>query len=164
MKSPSLRSAFTLLEMILVLAVVGVFLAMGASLLYGYARLHTNGARNLDAMTQWREMADTWRRDVRLSSPAPPLSGRPINSASEITLNPDGQLVIWKIGEDKVVRMALPKKLEKSWTLGQGKGWAEFGLLHLDKNEVLVFRHGENKINGKFVQGEYTALRGGDLP
>lgn len=164
MKTPQIRCGFTLLEMIMVLAVVGVFLAMGSALLYGYARLHTSAAKNLDSLTQWRDMADTWRRDVRLSNPTPIPAGRPINSATELILNPDGKPVVWKVADGKIARLSPSKNVEQSWTLGSGKSWAEFGLLHLDKTEVLVLRHGENKVTGKVIQGEYTALRGGDLP
>jgi hypothetical protein len=53
-------------------------------------------------------------------------------------------------------------KTEKTWNLGPGKNWLEFDTT--GSPELLVLRHGEEKVNGRLIQGEYTAWRGGDLP
>ncbi len=155
-----LRNAFTLLEVLVVMAVVGLFLAMGSALLYSYVRLSGATTVQLDGLTIRRDLADAWRRDVRLakSNPAP---AKPDDKSSQVLDLPEGK-VVWKLENHRLVRQVVGTKTEKTWNLGPGKNWLEFDTT--GSLELLVLRHGEEKVNGRLIQGEYTAWRGGDLP
>ena len=65
------RAGFSLIEVLVVLAVAGLFFAMGSALLYGYLRLNNASAYQLDSLTTWRDMADAWKRDIHLAKAAP---------------------------------------------------------------------------------------------
>lgn len=155
-----MRHAFTLLELLVVLAVVGLFLAMGSALLYGYVRLNGSSAAQLDGLTIRRDLADAWCRDVRLAK-SNPVPARPDDKSSQILELSEGT-VVWKLENHRLVRQVSGSKTEKVWNLGPGKNWLEFDTAGAPG--LLVLRHGEVKVNGRLIQGEYTAWRGGDLP
>jgi prepilin-type N-terminal cleavage/methylation domain-containing protein len=153
---PPKRAAYSLLEVLVVMAVVGLFLAMGTALLYGYTKLNTASAWNLDSLTQGRDMAEAWRRDVRLAKAAPQ------SAKEEMVLELPGETVTWKMRDNRMVRVVAGQKNARDWVLGPGKNWVEFA--PGNQGSLVVLRHGEERVNGRHVRGEYTALRGGDLP
>jgi len=153
---PPKRAAYSLLEVLVVMAVVGLFMAMGTALLYGYTKLNTASAWNLDSLTQGRDMAEAWRRDVRLAKAAPP------SAKEEMVLELPGETVTWKMRDNRMVRVVAGQKNARDWVLGPGKNWVEFA--PGNQANLVILRHGEVRVNGRHVRGEYTALRGGDLP
>ena len=157
------RRGFTLLEMLVVLAVTSLFLLMGSTLIYGLMRLQQAAAWQLDSMTTWRDMADTWRRDVRLAKAGPvPVGGNKADKIFQVFELPEGT-VTWKVESQHLVRVVTGQPGEKSWSLGPGKIWLEFSRISADKPDLLL-RHGEDRVYGRTVQGEYLARQGGDLP
>jgi len=153
---PPKRAAYSLLEVLVVMAVVGLFMAMGTALLYGYTKLNTASAWNLDSLTQGRDMAEAWRCDVRLAKAAPP------SAKEEMVLELPGETVTWKMRDNRMVRVVAGQKNARDWVLGPGKNWVEFA--PGNQANLVILRHGEVRVNGRHVRGEYTALRGGDLP
>lgn len=150
------RAAYSLLEVLVVMAVIGLFLAMGTALLYGYTKLNTASAWTLESLTQGRDMAEAWKRDVRLAKAAPQ------SSKEEMVLELPGETVTWKMRDNRMVRAVTGREGGRDWMLGSGKTWIEFTPGHCP--ELVVLRFGDNRVNGRHVRGEYTALRGGDLP
>jgi len=64
--------------------------------------------------------------------------------------------------DNRMVRVVAGQKNARDWVLGPGKNWVEFA--PGNQANLVVLRHGEERVNGRHVRGEFTALRGGDLP
>jgi prepilin-type N-terminal cleavage/methylation domain-containing protein len=154
------RAGFSLIEVLVVLAVAGLFFAMGSALLYGYLRLNNASAYQLDSLTTWRDMADAWKRDIHLAKAAPTPLKPNDNTAQTIDL-PEGA-VVWKWEAHSLVRQIDGAKNQKAWRLGTGKTWLEFS--SSPSKQLQFLRHGDDKVDGRKLQAEYTARVGGDLP
>ena len=150
------RSGYSLLEVLVVMAVVGLFLAMGTALMYGFTKLNTASAWTLESLTQGRDMAEVWKRDVRLAQSAPKAP------VGELVLELAGETVTWKQQDNRLTRLVAGQTIGRDWILGPGKTWVEFS--PGDRPDLIVLRYGDERVNGRHVRGEFTALRGGDLP
>ena len=79
------RAGFSLIEVLVVLAVAGLFFAMGSALLYGYLRLNNASAYQLDSLTTWRDMADAWKRkDMQVLAPRRVMPMKELRSSAEL--------------------------------------------------------------------------------
>jgi prepilin-type N-terminal cleavage/methylation domain-containing protein len=159
------RPGFTLLEILVVMAVISMVMAMSISLIVGVLRTHDADANLGTRLTAQALLADQFRGDVATAQAAPGRAGKfTASSRCLILRQPTGDLIVYRFAPAGLERIEVHGDDEDSrmMTLGYQRGTVEFAR----EDRVLTLRcvewRGAEEEPVRHAV-EFSAALGGDL-
>jgi len=161
------RSAFTLLEMLVVISVMSIAFGFGATILLAALRIDQAAAATLRLMAWRTELADQFRADVARADATPERLGELTRGPACLILHrPDGTHVIYQWQQDearleRIVRAA-DAETRRVLPVGSANVTAEFARGDGDR-PLMTLRLLESTPYPTTRRVEVSAVLGGDL-
>ncbi len=162
------REGFTLLEMLVVMAVLAVLISLSIALILGAVRTYDADAALYRRLHAQEEMADRFRADVAGAEAAPGRAGNFVAGASCLILRrPDRRLIVYRVAESELERLEIDGTAEERQVLPFGAGGVEVTFARGGpENRLLTLSWSETRgMEDAPVRHaiDFTAALGGDL-
>jgi hypothetical protein len=164
--APSARLAFTLIELLAIMAGLGVAIGLLTTVLWGAIRLEKASAASLQTLISRQELADQFRADVAHAEAAPPRWKEHSAGPTCLVLRLDsGRHVLYLWDGVRLVRSELVGDTMRQRELGLGRGPASVEFRRAGPGDrLLTLRLATPLRDGrKSPSLEITAALGGDL-
>lgn len=157
------RSAFTLIEIMVVMWALGLLLMVGAVLIAGTLRVRQAAASAFNTLNARTELADRFRADVHRAVLAPDASGSWTAGPTCLLLRqPDGGHIVYSWKDGRLERIELPSNQSRPLSVGSTGTVVEFLRSGEDRRLLTMQLSPPRPRGAPSTALEITAALGGD--